>query len=107
MRIERRFYKSVGANSSETDEYIVPSGQTLQITKIGGNASAAPSTVAKVIWDFQGAGENTLLSTHGDSQYEPLNLELLGDGVKKLAIVLMNDQLVNDDLGGFWQGELM
>lgn len=97
----RRYYKVLGANSSETDEFIPPSG-TYYISALGGSSSASPDTLVEIIWDFGGT-EEILFATHNDSN-QNVNIELPGDGAKILAIRLTNDQGVPDTLGGFWTG---
>ena len=100
-KTKRRFYRQVPANSSEVDEFI-PNAGTFYISKLGGNAGASPATSVQIIWDYQGA-EEILLSTHGDANHQ-VDVEVVGDGVKTLAIKLINDQQTSDVLGGFWTG---
>lgn len=103
--VERLFYRSVSAASSQNDDYVVPSGKTLNLTQVGGNASAVPSTEVAIIWDPAGANE-LIYMTHGDGIVNIASKNLAGNGTKVLRIRLINDQLSSDSLGGFWKGQL-
>lgn len=100
-KTEKRFFKNVEANTSETDEFIPPTG-TFFISQLGGNGGANTDTVVAIIWDY-GGDDEVLFCTHGDSN-QLVNIELTGDASKKLVIKLINDQGSDDFLGGFWTG---
>lgn len=100
--IRQRFYEDVDANTESRDEYVPASGDFL-LTEVGGNSAPSADTSVKIIWDYGGT-EELLFSTHGDA-HQQVDITLTADGVKKLAIVLTNDQGVSDVLGGFWKGK--
>lgn len=103
--MERRYYKEVAANTTDTDEYIPASGKVVYFKRFGGSGSSVPATIIKIIWDYGGT-ETLLFSTHGNFIDEPSEeVSITGDGTKKLTIVLINDQAESDALGGFWNGD--
>ena len=104
--VYRRYYKSVSANASDTDEYVIPNGKTLSIFEFGGNASSTPLTgIAIKYWD--GTTDTNLFSTHGDDRQAVGNIDYVGNGTKSIKIVLINDQAQADSLGGYWSAVLL
>ena len=102
----KRYYKSVSANTSDTDEYVIPNGKTLSIFEFGGNASSTPLTgIATKYWD--GSTDTNLFSTHGDDRQAVNNVDYVGNGTKSIKIVLTNDQDQADNLGGYWSAVLL
>lgn len=103
-RKERRFYSSVSGLATATDSYIVPSGKMLSVEEFGGNAATHPDTTVRIVWDYGGASPEILFATHGDMIRQPIGINVLGNGVKVIAIILVNDQAASTFLGGFWIG---
>lgn len=100
-RFERRHYKEVPALTTETSLYVPASGERLSLLEIGGNGCGQ---LVKLVWDYGGSGESVLFSTNGDSEQSPAELILDGDGVKSLAIVLVNTAAFHVTMGGYWIG---
>ena len=59
-------------------------------------------TAVKLVWDIGGPGEEVIASTHGDANVE-LVRQVVGDGTKKLALVLENDAPSAQVLGGRYE----
>lgn len=96
-------YQTVTALSSASSDTIIPTGETWRIVKFVGNAAYLDDTVVSLVWDYGGAGERILAASHGDSEVL-LDESLVGDGVKKLSLVLTNDTASGRILGGQWEG---
>lgn len=101
LKTFKRYYKDVSANSSDTDEFVPPTG-TYFISEIGADGAGA-DTCVKIVWDYGGT-EEILLASTGDVD-QKTSIELTADGVKKLAIKLINDSNAPVAIGGFWTGE--
>jgi hypothetical protein len=71
----------------ECDSYI-PAGEWT-IKKFHGEAAFNPNCAVKLVWDYQGAGEEILWSIKG-SGVMPVPVTRTGDGVKKVAVCLDN-----------------
>ena len=99
---KRRYYQEVPANTTLVDEFVPASGN-YHLSLMGGNGDITALTSVCVVWDYQGAGEDILMVTHGDTR-QPVDIDLTADGVKKLAIVLKNDNAAATVLGGYWTG---
>lgn len=86
---------------NEYAEYHVPAnGKKFTIVKFFGEAAFSKNSVVKLLWDYNAAGEQILWSIKGSSSM-PLNIELTGDGVKKLAIALDNGELGSVFMSGY------
>jgi len=104
--MQRRYYANVSAASNSTNDYTIPNGDRLVITKIIGNASASCCAKCELIWDATGTPE-ILMSTHGDTLHEFKDgLELIGDGSKVLRIKLTNDSDTSETMGVYYEGIL-
>jgi len=99
--MDRRFYKSVAAGATETDSYTVPDGKILYLRTLGGSGCQLHDAHVAIKWD----GE-IIFVTHGDQIQENLECEFIGDGVKKLEIILLNDSAVQETIGAYWLGTL-
>lgn len=105
--VSGRLYQNVSASSSVTADYVVPNGKKLTIYKVGGDSGVSPDTVVSVTWDPGGGEEECLFITHGSSNHDVMNQNLVysGNGTKKIQIKLINDQAEADDLGAYWEGK--
>jgi len=101
--IEKRFYKSFSALSTQDSDYVVPNGKTLNVLEIGGNAAQKPTTTVVITWDPGGAQEQILFSTVGDAS-QNINMDFIGDGTRKMRISLNNQDTVAQILGGYYLG---
>ena len=96
-------YKEVASLDEDSSDSVIPSGEVWTIRKFVGAGAYLDDTIVSLIWDYGGAGEEMLASTHGDATIELLK-ELTGDGTKKLSIVLTNDTNSAHVMGGQWEG---
>lgn len=101
--IEQRFYKSVSANTVDTQDYVVTDTFTFTMKEIGGNSAKEPTCRVEVIWDPAGANQ-LLMATTGDT-VQSSNLTFLGNGTKVLRIRLVNDDSVARTMGAYYLGE--
>jgi len=95
-------YESIGALGRVTKDQVPANGKTWEIVRFMGSAAYLPETTIKLVWDAGGTIEEVIASTHGDANYE-LVRQIVGDGVKKLGIVLENDSLAARVLGGRYE----
>ena len=96
--IETRKYAAVSASTTTKDEYTVPNGVTLKIYELGGNGCQSNEVKVEIKFD-----SDVLFVTHGDSIQNPEDLEITGDGSKKLSINLVNDSSVTETIGGYYK----
>ena len=97
--INKRYYKSVAGNSIDKNEYVIPNGKFVLIRKVGGNSCFHDDVKIQVCFD-----DECLFSTHGDDM-QAVEIELEGDGVKKLTIDLVNDSINSETVGGYYEGQ--
>ncbi len=96
--------KDVAAAGEEISDTVIPDGETWELTRFSGGAAYLDDTIVCLVWDRGGGGEEILACTHGD-QNQPLVIDpLVGDGTKKLAIVLTNDTESSRIMTGAWEG---
>ena len=97
-------FKEVSAYTQSAKETLIPDGETWEIQLFVGSAAYLAETVVKLVWDFGGANAEVISSTHGDTTI-PVVKTLVGNGAKKLAIVLCNDSGNAQILGGAFEGK--
>lgn len=95
-------YELVGALGRVVKDQVPASGKTWEIVRFVGTAAYLPMTAAKLVWDFGGAGEEIIAATHGDANLD-LVRQVVGDGTKKLSIVLENDDASAQVLGARYE----
>ncbi len=95
-------YESVAALGRVTKDQVPASGKTWEVVRFAGSAAYSPETSVKLVWDLGGAGEEVIAATHGGANIE-LVRQVVGDGTKKLALVLENDSLSARTLGGRYE----
>ena len=88
-------YQSVDANSNVLcPGFLVPDGEQYAVYRFRANG-ADPSAYVALVWDWQGLGQKVISSTRGDIDlfFDPsIDTEhLIGDGVKKLNILITNN----------------
>lgn len=88
-------YASFAANTVNLSTGICPQNdEEICVYRFRANG-ADPSAYVALIWDLYGDDEKTFVSTKGDVdvtfQSEVENYHVIGDGVKKLQIVVIND----------------
>lgn len=105
-KITRCHYKTVSANSEDTNDYTVPNGNNLELTRVGGSAVHIPDVHVKVVWDPGGDQEKIINCTHGDQYVDCVSCSLPGNGSRVIRISLKNDSDVSETIGAFWIGDL-
>lgn len=95
-------YESVGALGRVVKDQVPANGKTWEIIRFVGSAAYVATTSVKLVWDYGGAGEEIIASTHGDANVEMVR-QVVGDGTKKLALVLENDSDSAQSLGGRYE----
>lgn len=95
-------YESVAALGRVVKDQVPANGKTWEIIRFVGSAAYLATTAVKLVWDHGGAGEEVIASTHGDANIE-LVRQVVGDGARKLAIVLENDSVAAQIIGGRYE----
>lgn len=95
-------YESVAALGRVVKDQVPAAGKVWEIGRFVGSAAYMAATSVKLIWDYGGAGEEIISSTHGDANTE-LVRQVVGDGTMKLALVLENDSDSAHALGGRYE----
>ncbi len=95
-------YETVSALGRVVKDQVPANGKTWEIVRFIGSAAYLAVTTVKLVWDFGGAGEEVIASTHGDANLE-LVRQVVGDGAKKLALILENDGVSAELLGGRYE----
>jgi len=96
-----RLFKLVAANSSEVLDHVPANLELLQVDTCYGQAGNSPDTVVAIIWDEVGANV-VLYCTHQSGNDGLVDFSVVGDGVKKLTIKLVNTSNVPVFLGAGW-----
>ena len=99
-------YGSVGANSEVEHDEVIPNGETWKITRFTANGAYLDDTMVCLCWDRGGDDDELLAASHGDASI-PMEKELVGDGSKKLTILLTNDTSSAHVMGGRWDVEVV
>lgn len=96
------FYETVPALGQSVKDQVPAAGKTWEIVRFVGSAAYLAETTVKLVWDQGSASEEVLASTHGDSNIE-LVRQVVGDGTKKLALVLQNASLSGQEIGARYE----
>ncbi len=102
----KRLAGSVDALGELRDDQVPADGKTWRITKFVGNALYLGDTSVLLVWDEGGAAEDVISCTHGDSDVD-LDVEVVGDGVKELSLILANDTSSSQLMGGSFRAKEM
>jgi hypothetical protein len=95
-------WEDVAPFASSSQEQVVPAGVTWKIVHFTASAAFLDDTEVRLVWDYEGAGETILALTHGDLNMS-MAIDVVGDGVKKLALVLLNDTAATHAVGGCYE----
>lgn len=72
-------------------EYVVPEGKTAYIYIFKSSLPDSAKAVARLVWDYNGDEQDLwVLHRHGSMPDRDINIKVVGDGVKKLALVCDN-----------------
>lgn len=105
IKYSEMLYKTVAASTEDQSVGIIPVlNQEISIYRFRANGSD-PSAYVALIWDRDGEDELIFASTKGDIDlvFDVSNpdLHLVGDGLKKLQICLINDnETLSPIIGG-------
>lgn len=93
------YYSNVGAGN-ELSSYEVPgNGAEWEIKTFRADAPSSSDGWVALIWDYEGGSEEIITLTYTSTE-RVLNRSIVGDGTKKLAIVLHNGGSDNLVMGG-------
>ena len=95
-------YENVPALGRVVKDQVPATGKTWEIVRFVGSGAYVPETTVKLVWDQGGAAEEVIASTHGDANLD-LVRQVVGDGTKKLALVLENDSPAARAIGGRYE----
>ena len=87
--IELSISKEVAAQTEDSDTYTPANGVTVQVLLFAGSSPHDANTIVKLVWDWDGAGEEILWAIEGQHT-APRRFSIMGDGTKKLAVALDN-----------------
>ena len=88
IKIDKSYYKSVPASSSDTSDYTLGS-EDIYLTHCCGNAIYHADVKVEIIWDPDTANE-VIFSTHGDVGLN-INKDKYSGSGRKIRIKLTND----------------
>ena len=96
-----RFFKEVSANTTDSQDLIIPNGVTTNISVCYGESGLSPDSAICIVWDKTGANE-LVYTTHGAGHDDLAAHEVIGDGAKKVTIELVNNSDAALTLGAGW-----
>lgn len=96
--IKQSYWKNVPALTEDSLEVIIPNGETWEVDSWVGSANPYRDTHVCLIWGYEQAGEEIIALTYTSLKSE-ITKQFVGNGTKKLAIVLRNDSLSSERLG--------
>lgn len=94
-----RYYKSVAKFTEDSHDVVIPDGETWTLQEWTASISDNRKTFATVVWDYQGGSEEIITVAYSSTSSEQIGMDITGDGIKKLSIVLVNDSS-NDEIIG-------
>jgi len=95
--IDDLYSKEVNYTEEFSKTQVIPNGKTMHITQFSGSAVNKGSILVKLIWDHGGAGEEILISGSSSNIQHSLSIQRVGDGVKKIALVLYHNNSTETD----------
>ena len=98
------FYETVSALSQVVKDQVPPAGKTWEVVRFVGSGAYVAETSVKLVWDQGGAAEEVIASTHGDANIT-LVRQVVGDGTKKMALVLENASQSGQALGAQYEAK--
>ena len=90
--IQKQYISSVSLLQEKCSTSIIPNGEIWEVQSWFGSANPGKDTHVCLVWDYDGAGEEIVAITY-TSEKRNIDRQFEGNGVKKLAIVLVNDTL--------------
>jgi hypothetical protein len=105
MEYSKRFYKAVAASSSEEDSYTPDNNKMIYVKSVGGSTVFENSVKVEIRWGTD-LDYEIIFVTHGDIVHKYNDVAVLkADGTKSLKIILVNDSLETETIGGFYSLE--
>lgn len=93
----KRFYKTVIANTTEMSNRAISSGDIIYVMMAGGNAAYDTNVMVKIM-----VNDVLVLATHGDTQQNVLT-EYIATEDGSLSIVLSNQSNSDETIGGYYE----
>ena len=98
-------YKTISGGSEDlTGGVVIPNGQKIGLINVRVNGGLSTGIRVMVVFDYNGLSEKIFCSSSGDvnAKFDPTSLtnQVIGDGIKKLMIVLINDDLTMSPIIG-------
>lgn len=94
-----RYYKSVAKFTEDSHDVVIPDGETWTLQEWTASVSDGRKTFASIIWDYQGTSQEIISVAYSSVPTEKIGIDITGDGVKKLSIVLVNDSSSDEIIG--------
>lgn len=104
IRKDKSFYKSVPMLEEHYDEVVPEDGKEWIIESMEGVAPSSSEGYVALVWDYEGDNEEMLFLTY-TSDSKILNRVIVGDGVKRLAVVLHNESGTTLAMGGSYKAK--
>lgn len=104
--VHKYYYKEVSANTEDADTYVIPNGETWEIERWNGSANAYRETHVAIMWDYDATTPEIISITY-NSEKRHIQRQFVGDGSKKLAVVLVNDSPNAERLGGEFEYKVL
>ena len=103
MSVDRskRLAGDVAGLDNLTDDQVPANGKIWRIRKFIGSGAYLDDTTVCLTWDPDGTPD-ILACTHGDSDIA-LDIQITGDGVKKLRLELINDTVNSHIISGSYK----
>jgi len=97
-------YAVIPPLEEHSQEQIPPDGKEWLIESVEGVAPNSSEGWVALIWDYEGENEEILFLTYA-SNSKTINKIIVGDGVKRLAIVLHNESGADLAMGGEYKAK--
>lgn len=95
----KEYVDEVTSLTESAMEIVIPNGETWEIVRWWGSANPSKDTHVCIVWDYDTVNDEIVALTHTSEKRDVLR-EFTGDGTKKIAMVLVNDSLDTERLGG-------
>lgn len=103
-RKDDTYFDSVPFGQEYASEQIPGNGETWFIESVDFVAPSTDTGWVALIWDYEGQSEEILCMTY-ESTMKFLGVSIVGDGTKKLALVLHNESLTTLTMGGCYKAK--
>jgi len=104
IRKDQSVYKIVPPLEEHSEEQIPADGKEWVIESVKGVAPNSSEGWVALVWDYEGENEEILFLTY-ESGGDRINEVIVGDGVKKLALVFHNESGTDLAMGGSYKAK--